>query len=59
MIDDTNWDPPRRATLDFISSSSNDYDILLDVNTYCNGHPTFWNGVMILKKLIKSFIGKK
>ncbi|USK78060.1 class I SAM-dependent methyltransferase [Peribacillus frigoritolerans] len=51
MIDDTNWDPPRRATLDFISSSSNDYDILLDVNTYCNGHPTFWNGVMILKKI--------
>lgn len=50
LVDDTNWEQPRQATLDFISNSINDYKILLDVTTSYNGHPTFWNGVMVFQK---------
>lgn len=51
LIDDTNWHEPRQATLDFISQSSSDYQIILDKQTHCNYHPTLWNGIMILQKL--------
>jgi len=51
LIDDTNWSEPRKATIDFMEKSSNEYKIIFDRRTYCNGHPTFWNGVMILKKI--------
>lgn len=50
MVDDTNWAEPRQATLDFIAASSYDYDILFDVTTCGNGHPTFWNGLMVLQR---------
>ncbi|WP_276354231.1 class I SAM-dependent methyltransferase [Cohnella caldifontis] len=45
MVDDTNWEAPRRATLDFVSASPYQYSVLLS-----ESHPTFWNGVMILRK---------
>lgn len=51
LVDDTNADEPREATLDFISKSSFKYEILFDVTTSRNGHPTFWNGVMLLRKV--------
>ena len=51
MVDDTNWEDPRRATLDFISESSNDYKIILDCGTAWNGHPTFWNGIILFKRV--------
>jgi hypothetical protein len=51
LIDDINYDEVRRATTDFISTSPHTYRILLDVSTYCNHHPTFWNGVMILQMI--------
>ncbi len=57
LIDDTNWDSPRRATLDFIADSSNEYEILLDCSTAYNGHPTFWNGIMVLRKRGKGCAG--
>lgn len=50
IIDDTNWDEPRSATLDFINDSPHGYKIILDKQTSDNGNPTFWNGVMILQK---------
>jgi hypothetical protein len=50
VIDDTNWNDPRRATLDFISQSSHEYRILLDRTTSRNGHPTLWNGIMIIQR---------
>ncbi len=50
LVDDTNWEDPRQATLDFISSSANDYRILLDVKTSNNCHPTVWNGVMVFQR---------
>jgi len=53
LVDDTNGIGPRQAkqaTLDFINRSRNEYEILLDAQTRSNGHPTFWNGVMIFRK---------
>jgi hypothetical protein len=51
MVDDTNWNAPRLATLDFISGSSYNYRILLDEVTYANLHPTLWNGLIILQRV--------
>jgi hypothetical protein len=51
LIDDTNDDEPRTATLDFIKESSHHYEILLDETTLFNKHPTFWNGIMIFEKI--------
>ena len=51
FVDDTNLPEPRKANLDFIRQSSNKYEILLDRTTCKNGHPTFWNGVMILQRI--------
>lgn len=51
MVDDTNWKDPRRATLDFISESPNKYKIILDCRTAWNGHPTFWNGIIVFKRV--------
>lgn len=49
IVDDTNWDAPRDATRDFLASSSASYDVL-DLPTACNRHPTWWNGLMVLRK---------
>jgi len=46
LVDDTNADEPRRATLEFINRSSGKYRLLFDRRTTRNSHPTFWNGVM-------------
>jgi hypothetical protein len=51
LVDDTNWDAPRKATEEFMLRSSNKYAVLLDETTYCNKHPTFWNGVMVLRRI--------
>jgi hypothetical protein len=51
LIDDTNYDEPRRATMDFISRSRFDYRILLDRTTCCNSHPTYWNGILVIQKI--------
>jgi len=50
MVDDTNWQEPRQATLDFMAQSRNRYELLLDRRTGFDGHPSFWNGVMILQR---------
>lgn len=49
LIDDINYDEVKKATMDFIAASSHEYRILLEATTYCNHHPTFWNGVMVLQ----------
>ena len=51
LVDDTNWTEPRQATLDFISSSANQYRIILDATTHFNCHPTLWNGVFIFQRI--------
>ena len=50
LIDDTNWKDPREATLEFINSSANKYELLLDRTTYGIRHPTFWNGIMLFRR---------
>jgi len=51
LVDDTNSDEPRQATLDFVAERSQRYKILLDRTTLFNMHPTLWNGLMILQKV--------
>ena len=50
LVDDTNWEEPRQATLDFIARSRLDYRILLDLRTNYNCHPTVWNGIMVFQR---------
>ena len=50
FVDDTNWPEPRQATLSFIDQNPHEYRIVFDAGTSGNGHPTFWNGVMVLEK---------
>ena len=49
LVDDTNDPPAREATLKFIQDHPN-YKVLADIRTANNGHPTFWNGLMLLQK---------
>ena len=51
MVDDINWEAPLRATLDFISESTNKYEIILNYRTAWDGHPTFWNGILVFKRV--------
>lgn len=50
MVDDANWQEPRQATLDFVQRHEGKYALVLDLKTRNNGHPTYWNGLMILCK---------
>lgn len=51
LVDDTNFPEVRKSVLDFISNSQNKYEILFDVRTANNCHPTFWNGIMLFKRV--------
>lgn len=50
VVDDTNLPEPRQATMDFIGARPNQYRVLLDRTTAANGHPTFWNGLLVLQR---------
>jgi hypothetical protein len=50
IVDDTNWPDPYQATMDFMEASLNEWEIILDVKTASNGHPTWWNGILVIKK---------
>ncbi len=50
LVDDTNWDDPRRATIDFMAEHRGKYELLADRGTVKNQHPTFWNGLMLLRR---------
>lgn len=51
MVDDTNQEFPRQATLDFMAQSQNQYEIILDKMTEQPKDEKWWNGIMIIKKL--------
>lgn len=51
MVDDTNAPDPRQATLDFIQQSPNRYEMVLDASTRENQHPTWWNGVILFRRM--------
>ncbi len=50
IVDDTNWPEPRSATERFLQERPHRYDIIADVPTAFDRHPTLWNGLMILQK---------
>jgi hypothetical protein len=50
FLDDANWRGPRQATMDFVTKSNGSYEVLFDKRTAQNGHPTLWNGIIILRK---------
>jgi hypothetical protein len=51
LVDDTNWPNPRRATMEFLASRPGAYEILVERATPANRHPTFWNGIMLIRRL--------
>jgi Methyltransferase domain len=48
-IDDAYAAEPREATESFIASRRGRYEIVLDQPVASKGHPTFWNGFLILR----------
>ena len=52
LIDDINFDEVYEGTLDFINKPNSKFKIVKEIKTANNHcHPSFWNGIMILKKL--------
>jgi hypothetical protein len=49
VVDDTNLPEPRQATIDFMATSDRSWELVFDVRTRHTMHPTFWNGVMVLR----------
>lgn len=51
LVDDTNAVAPRDATLDFINRKARyRYRLVFDQRTASNGHPTWWNGLMVFQR---------
>ena len=51
MIDDINFPEVESGSKDFINKNSSKYEIVKEIKTFNNHcHPSFWNGVMIIKK---------
>ena len=51
LIDDINFDEVYNGTKDFISKTNSNYQILKEIKTANNHcHPSFWNGIIILRK---------
>ena len=57
LVDDTNWDEVRAATLAFVGSRRGRFEIVCDRTTAANGHPTLWNGIMLLRRTAVGFDG--
>ena len=47
LIDDTNGEAPKNATLNALKDLKLDYDIWVDFTTAHNCHPTYWNGLLL------------
>lgn len=55
LVDDTDQDAPRRATMDFLASRSDRYALVADRSsrvgaTSRDAHPTFWHGIMLVER---------
>ena len=52
LIDDINFEEVYEGTLDFINKTKSNFKIIKEIKTANNHcHPSFWNGIMILKKV--------
>ena len=52
IVDDTNTEPVRRATKAFVKQSHHTYQTILDQTTTIYPDPTYWNGIMVLRKTV-------
>jgi hypothetical protein len=50
IVDDTNRVEPRQATLDFVARRADEYSVVADIWTSANNHPTFWNGLLVVRR---------
>jgi hypothetical protein len=50
LIDDAYAPAPRAATESFMASRPGAYEVVLDRPVASKGHPTFWNGFLILRR---------
>jgi len=51
LVDDTNREAPRQATLEFLTQRKGRYKLIWDVSTGFESHPTVWNGLMLLRRV--------
>jgi len=51
LIDDINWASVMEGTEEFIKQSSHTYEVIAEQPTIHNYHPTFWNGITLLKMI--------
>lgn len=51
LIDDINWSEPMEATNEFIRQSRHSYEIIAEERTIHNYHPTYWNGIALLRMI--------
>ena len=52
LIDDINFEEVYEGTVDFINKTKSNFKIIKEIKTANNHcHPSFWNGIMILKKV--------
>ncbi len=49
LVDDWNWQSPREGTERFLREFPG-YETIFEQRTPCNAHPTFWNGIVVLRK---------
>jgi hypothetical protein len=49
LVDDTNLDRAREATLQFTRDSRLEWEVVFERRTAAGRHPTLWNGLMILQ----------
>jgi Methyltransferase domain len=50
LLNNGNTPEVRRAAVDFQAAALCEYSLLLDARTPRSGHPTFWNGVLLLER---------
>jgi len=50
LVDDINETAPYAATHQFLKDQGGKYQLLFEQKTCNNGHPSFWNGLMLLQK---------
>ncbi len=51
LVDDINWPEPMEGTNEFIKQSKYNYEVLAEERTSHNCHPTYWNGITLLRKV--------
>lgn len=50
LVDDINEEGPLEGTIRFVQQNKHRYELLVEQHTAHNTHPTFWNGIALLRK---------